>query len=98
MHHLCLLFPYLHRYRRRLLLGLLAAALGASVSALAPLVLRLAVDRVANGTIVPLELLWFGGALIGLALIIDGVPEICPAHVDCGDVVSNRERSACRSV
>ncbi|WP_322820401.1 ABC transporter ATP-binding protein [Chloroflexus sp.] len=73
MHHLRLLLPYLHRYRRRLLLGLLAAALGASVSALAPLVLRLAVDRVANGTIVPLELIWFGGALIGLALIDGGL-------------------------
>ncbi len=72
MPHLRLLVPYLRRYRRRLLLGVLVAALGAAVSALAPLVLRMAVDSVANGHISPPQLLWFGGALIGLA-VIDGV-------------------------
>lgn len=71
MPHLRLLFPYLGRYRRRLLLGGLVAALGAAVSALAPLVLRIAVDSVANGHLSPQQLLWFGGALIGLA-VVDG--------------------------
>ncbi|WP_298817654.1 ABC transporter ATP-binding protein [Chloroflexus sp.] len=69
MSHLRLLVPYLQRYRRRLLLGLLVAALGAAISALGPLVLRIAVDEIAAGTIDLARLFWFGGALIGLALI-----------------------------
>ncbi len=73
MYHLRLLFPYLRRYRRRLLGGLLVAALGAAVSALAPLVLRFAVDRIAAGVINSSELFWFGAALIGLALLDGGL-------------------------
>ncbi|WP_322513474.1 ABC transporter ATP-binding protein [Chloroflexus sp.] len=72
MRHLRLLVPYLRRYHRRLLLGFVVAALGAALSALGPLVLRIAVDQVAAGHIAPQQLLWFGGALIGLAAI-DGV-------------------------
>ncbi|MGB9738224.1 ABC transporter ATP-binding protein [Chloroflexus sp.] len=71
MHHLRVLFPYLRRYQRRLLLGCLAAALGATVSALGPLVLRFAVDSLNGGVINPRQLLIFGGVLIGLT-ILDG--------------------------
>ncbi len=71
MYHLRLLFPYIYRYRHRLIAGVVVAALGAAVSSLSPLVLRLAIDSLANGAIDPHQLLWFGGALIGLA-IIDG--------------------------
>jgi ATP-binding cassette subfamily B protein len=71
MYHLRLLFPYIYRYRYRLIAGLVVAALGAAVSSFSPLVLRLAIDSLANRAIDPHQLLWFGGALIGLA-IIDG--------------------------
>ena len=71
MYHLRLLFPYIYRYRHRMIAGLLVAALGAAVSSFSPLVLRLAIDSLANRAIDPHQLLWFGGALIGLA-IIDG--------------------------
>jgi len=73
MYHLRLLFPYIYRYRHRMIAGLLVAAFGAAVSALSPLVLRLAVDSLADGTIEPHRLLWFGGALIGLAVIDGGM-------------------------
>jgi len=71
MYHLRLLFPYIYRYRYRLIAGLVVAALGAAVSSFSPLVLRLVIDSLANRAIDPHQLLWFGGALIGLA-IIDG--------------------------
>ncbi|MEF3272959.1 MAG: ABC transporter ATP-binding protein/permease [Chloroflexus sp.] len=72
MSHLRLLLPYLRRYRRRLLFGLLVAALGAAISALGPQVLRIAVDEIAAGAINPIRLLGFGGTLIGITLI-DGI-------------------------
>nr|WP_044201203.1 ABC transporter ATP-binding protein [Oscillochloris trichoides] len=65
------LFPYLARYRLLLLGGLLCAAVGAAVSAVGPYVLRLAVDEMQQGQIISQRLLWFGGLIIGVA-ILDG--------------------------
>ncbi len=65
------LLPYLARYRPFVLGGLLCAALGAAVSAVGPYILRLAVDEMQQGQIIPQRLLWFGGLIIGVA-ILDG--------------------------
>ena len=60
--------PYLARYRWTLLVGFVCAAIGASVSALGPYILRLAVDSLATGSILLPTLLRFSGLLIVVAL------------------------------
>lgn len=72
MHHLRHLRPYLARYWRTLLFGLLCAALGAGASALSPYLLRLAVDDLNAGQVVSSTLLFYGGLLI-LVAIVDGI-------------------------
>lgn len=72
MANLRYLLPYLARYRRTLLAGLACAVIGASVSALGPYVLRLAVDEIATGGIVPASLLRFAGLII-VAALADGI-------------------------
>jgi ATP-binding cassette subfamily B protein len=72
MHNLRHLFPYLAPYRRQLLFGVICAAFGAGVSALAPYVLRLAVDELNAGQIV-LRTLAIYGALLILIALVDGV-------------------------
>lgn len=66
------LWPYLRRYNRMLLAGIFCAALGAAVSALAPYVLRLAVDEIGTGQVILSSLLRYGGLIILLTLV-DGV-------------------------
>ncbi|MFV9503765.1 MAG: ABC transporter ATP-binding protein [Oscillochloridaceae bacterium umkhey_bin13] len=66
------LFPYLRRYRWSLLAGLLCAMIGASVSALGPYILRLAIDDLAGGGIV-LEALGRFGLMLVLVALADGV-------------------------
>ncbi|PDW03987.1 ABC transporter ATP-binding protein [Candidatus Viridilinea mediisalina] len=68
MNHLRHLWPYLVRYRRAMLAGLLCAALGAGVSTLAPLVLRLAVDELTTAGVLPTQLLHYGALLLLIAL------------------------------
>jgi len=60
--------PYLARYRWTLLVGFVCAAIGASVSAIGPYILRLAVDSLASGSILLPTLLRFSGLLIVVAL------------------------------
>jgi ATP-binding cassette, subfamily B, multidrug efflux pump len=72
MHNLRYLLPYLARYRLMLFVGFGCAAIGAGVSALAPYVLRLAVDELSAGQVVVDTLLMYGGLLILIA-VIDGV-------------------------
>ena len=60
--------PYLARYRWTLLVGFVCAAIGASVSALGPYILRLAVDSLATSSILLPTLLRFSGLLIVVAL------------------------------
>jgi len=60
------------RYRRPLLVGLICAACGAGTAALAPLVLRIAVDEIQAGGIMINALLLYGGLLILIA-IVDGI-------------------------
>ena len=62
------LAPYLARYRWTLLVGFVCAAIGASVSAIGPYILRLAVDSLATGGILLPTLLRFSGLLIVVAL------------------------------
>ncbi|NTV64158.1 MAG: ATP-binding cassette domain-containing protein, partial [Oscillochloris sp.] len=66
------LLPYLARYRLMLLFGFLCAAVGASVSALGPYLLRLAVDELSTGQMIPQHLLTFGGMIILVALVDGG--------------------------
>lgn len=66
------LLPYMARYRWTLLVGLICAAFGAGTAALAPLVLRIAVDEIQAGGIVINSLLLYGGLLILIA-IVDGI-------------------------
>ncbi len=66
------LWPYMGRYRLMLLGGLFCALLGASVSALGPYVLRLAIDEIQSGGIVLDVLLHYAGLLVLLACV-DGL-------------------------
>ncbi|WP_129671996.1 ABC transporter ATP-binding protein [Candidatus Chloroploca sp. Khr17] len=72
MSNLRYLIPYLRRYRWSLLAGLICAAFAASVSALGPYILRLAVDELATGQLVLTSILGYGVMLIIVALA-DGV-------------------------
>ncbi len=69
MSHLRHLLPYVGRYRIMLIIGLLCAAVGASVSAIGPYLLRLAVDAISTGGVQMQHLLEFGGLIIVVALI-----------------------------
>jgi ATP-binding cassette subfamily B protein len=69
MNNLRHLLPYMAKYRSKLLLGFCCAVIGASVSALGPYVLRLAIDDITVGGVVPQTLLIFGGLLILIALL-----------------------------
>lgn len=66
------LLPHMARYRWTLLVGLVCAACGAGTAALAPLVLRIAVDDIQAGGIVLNSLLTYGVLLIVIA-VVDGV-------------------------
>ncbi len=68
MVHLRYLLPYLARYRAALLAGLLCAVLGASVSTAGPYLLRLAVDELNQGHLLPATLLRFSAMLLVAAL------------------------------
>lgn len=72
MNNLRYLLPYLARHRRTLVSGLLCAVMGAGLSALAPYVLRLAVDDLQARGVVARTLLYYGALLVLLALL-DGV-------------------------
>jgi ATP-binding cassette subfamily B protein len=72
MNNLRHLLPYMAKYRTQSLLGLICAIVGAAVSALGPYVLRLAIDDITVGGIVPQTLLFFGGLLVLIALL-DGL-------------------------
>ncbi|MCU0491121.1 MAG: ABC transporter ATP-binding protein/permease [Chloroflexaceae bacterium] len=63
------LWPYMLRYRWMLLTGLLCALVGAGVEALGPYLLRLAVDDIQAGAVVPAVLLRYGGLLLLVALV-----------------------------
>lgn len=65
------LWPYLFRYKGMLIVGILCALIGASVAALGPYLLRLAVDDISAGQIMAESLLRYGGLLI-LVTLIDG--------------------------
>jgi ATP-binding cassette subfamily B protein len=67
--HLRHLAPFLRRYRLRLLLGLLCAAISATLTAAIPQVLRVAVDNLNTRGVVATDLLWLGGIMAALALI-----------------------------
>jgi len=65
------LMPFLGRYRRRILLGMLCALCGTFAAATIPQILRLAVDDLSTRGIVSSNLLQFSGMLL-LAALIDG--------------------------
>ncbi len=69
MEHLRHLLPFVKRYRRQLLLGLLCAACSAALTAAIPQLLRLAVDELHVQGVVAADLLRFGLIMIGLALL-----------------------------
>ncbi len=69
MSHLRHLLPSLARYRVMLIIGLLCAAVGASVSAIGPYLLRLAVDEISIGGVQMPRLLRFGGLIVVVALV-----------------------------
>jgi ATP-binding cassette subfamily B multidrug efflux pump len=62
------LAPFLVRYRRSLLAGLLCAAVASAVAALGPYILRLAVDDLAGGPFALAALLRYGAAILLAAL------------------------------
>jgi len=67
--HLRHLLPFVKRYRRQLLFGLLCAACSAALTAAIPLLLRLAVDELHAHGVVAADLLRYGLIMIGLALV-----------------------------
>nr|MDQ2996920.1 ABC transporter ATP-binding protein/permease [Chloroflexota bacterium] len=69
MEHLRHLLPFVKRYRRQLLFGLLCAACSAALTAAIPQLLRLAVDELHVQGVVAVDLLRFGLIMIGLALL-----------------------------
>lgn len=69
MEHLRHLLPFVKRYRRQLLFGLLCAACSAALTAAIPLLLRLAVDELHAHGVVAADLLRYGLIMIGLALV-----------------------------
>ena len=69
MEHLRHLLPFVKRYRRQLLFGLLCAACSAALTAAIPLLLRLAVDELHVHGVVAADLLRYGLIMIGLALV-----------------------------
>jgi ATP-binding cassette, subfamily B, multidrug efflux pump len=66
------LAPFLRRYRRRLLVGILCALCGTIAAATIPQILRAAIDDLNSQGIVAERLLMFGGLLL-LAALIDGL-------------------------
>ena len=66
------LLPFMRPYVRRLLIGITCAAFGATVSALGPYVLRLAIDALQTGQFTIDLLLTYGGLLLLIA-VADGL-------------------------
>ncbi len=69
MEHLRHLLPFVKRYRRQLLFGLICAAASAGLTAAIPQLLRLAVDELHIHGVVAADLLRFGLIMLGLALV-----------------------------
>jgi ATP-binding cassette subfamily B protein len=67
--HLRHLLPFVKRYRRQLLFGFLCAACSAALTATIPQVLRLAVDQLNSRGVIAADLIYFGGIMVGLALV-----------------------------
>ncbi len=66
------LWPFVRRYRRRLLLGALCALAATAVAAMIPQIVRFAVDDLNTRGVVLERLLQYGGLLL-LAAIVEGV-------------------------
>ncbi len=66
------LWPFVRRYRRRLLLGALCALAATAVAAMIPQIMRFAVDDLNTRGVVLERLLQYGGLLL-LAAIVEGV-------------------------
>ncbi|MFQ3633332.1 ABC transporter ATP-binding protein [Roseiflexus sp.] len=66
------LWPFVRRYRRRLLLGALCALAATTVAAMIPQIVRFAVDDLNTRGVVLERLLQYGGLLL-LAAIVEGV-------------------------
>src|SRR5580765_8760824 len=62
------LFPYMWRYRREFLIGLMAVVLTSAVSLVAPMVLRYAIDDLTKG-VTRLKLFEYGGMLLAIGVV-----------------------------
>lgn len=69
MGNLAQLWPYMARYWKLLVPGIVCAALGAAAAASGPYFLRLAIDDLNSGRVVLATLLWYGGLIILVACI-----------------------------
>ncbi len=72
MEHLRYLLPFLRRYRRQLVLGVLCAAGTAGLTAAIPLIVRQVVDDLNTRGVVVAELLRYGGIMLLIALVDSG--------------------------
>jgi ATP-binding cassette subfamily B protein len=73
MEHLRHLLPFVRRYRRRMVLGVLCAAGTAGLTATIPLIVRQVVDDLNTRGVVMAELLRYGGIMLLIALIDSGL-------------------------
>ena len=62
------LFPYMWRYRREFLIGLMAVVLTSAISLVAPMVLRYAIDDLTMG-VTRLKLFEYGGMLLAIGVV-----------------------------
>src|SRR5580765_8488395 len=62
------LFPYMWRYRREFLIGLMAVVLTSAVSLVAPMVLRYAIDDLTKG-VTRLKLFEYGAMLLAIGVV-----------------------------
>ena len=72
MEHLRHLLPFIARYRKHLLLGVLCAAGTAGLTAAIPLIVRQVVDDLNTRGVVASELLRYGGIMLLIALVDSG--------------------------
>jgi ATP-binding cassette, subfamily B, multidrug efflux pump len=72
MEHLHHLLPFIARYRKQLLLGVLCAAGTSALTAAIPLIVRQVVDDLNTRGVVASELLRYGGLMLLIALVDSG--------------------------